>query len=117
MVSWVRPNQHYFKHKHNTVVLCNISWQYFPVIPEVGMELGLLQSQQFELTSALKNVNLTRFSRELCKFSIIQNETVSDFISLDERVESTVKVRYLIQLVCDKVRREIWCVENTKEYW
>ncbi len=76
------------------------------------MEIGLLQLQQFELTSALKNVNLTRFSRELCKFRIIQNQAVSDFISLDERVESTVKVRYLIQLVCDKVCQENWLFDS-----
>ncbi len=73
---------------------------------EVSEELILLQS--FELASALENVNLAKFSEELCKFNIIENRTVNDFTCLDERVESTVKVRYLIQLVCDKVRRENW---------
>ncbi len=87
-------------------------YQGFGGMSEVNKELRVLQSQRGKLTSALENINLATFSEELCKFSIIENQSLSDFISLDERVESTTKVRYLLQLVCDKVRHSKWLFDN-----
>ncbi len=89
---------------------CPPTKELFPAMSEVSEEFILLQS--FELASALENVNLATFSEELCKFNIIENRTVNDFTCLDERVESTVKARYLLQLVCGKVCKEKFLFDN-----
>ena len=61
-------------------------------------------SQDEELVSFLKETDLVKFSKELCKSLVISKIVEYKFVSLDHaRLDSRLKVRYLLKHVCKAV--------------
>ena len=77
------------------------------ITPLVDRELQLLRSHRDELVWSLEKLDLLKFSEELCKFGIITKQVRSDFAALDcDRLDSKLRVRFILQQVFDKVRQD-----------
>ena len=75
--------------------------------PPVDREIQLLRSHRDELVWSLEKADLLKFSEELCKFGVITKQVRSDFAALDcDRLDSKLRVRFILQQVCDKVRQD-----------
>ena len=70
----------------------------------IAKEYEVLQIHYGRLVSSLERVDLLKFSDELCKFGILSKPMREDFNSIDhERVDLNLRVRYLLNLVCDEI--------------
>ncbi len=69
----------------------------------MSRELSLLMSYKDELTSALEKVDVLD---KLCQCNIITEDMRSDFTTIDQRVHLKLRVKFLFQLICDKVRND-----------
>ena len=77
------------------------------ITPLVDRELQLLRSHRDELVRSLEKLDLLKFSEELCKCEVITQQVTSDFAALDcDRLDSKLRVRFILQQVFDKVRQD-----------
>ena len=65
-------------------------------------------SQDDELVSSLRQIDLIEFSEELCNSKVISKGLKDTFVSLDHaRLDSRLRVRYLLKLVCEWVEVDV----------
>ena len=65
-------------------------------------------SQDDELVSSLRQIDLIEFSEELCNSKVISKGMKDTFVSLDHaRLDSRLRVRYLLKLVCERVEVDV----------
>ncbi len=69
----------------------------------MSCELSLLMSYKDELTSALEKVDFSSVLDELCQCNIITEGMRRVFATIDRRVHLKLRVKFLFQLICDKV--------------
>ncbi len=69
----------------------------------MSRELSVLMSYKDELTSALEKVDVLD---ELCQCNIITEGMRSVCTTIDQRVHLKLRVKFLFQLICDKVRND-----------
>ena len=75
---------------------------------ESNREFKKLQDYKEDLVFQLSSANLVSFSEELYKSVVISREVKSVFVSLDhDRLDSEIKVRYLLQHVFEGVKRNV----------
>ena len=71
--------------------------------------LQVLLKHRAELALSLEDADLLKLSKQLTKSRVTSKEVYDKFLSLDEdnkRLETDVKVRYLLQQVCEGVRKD-----------
>ena len=71
--------------------------------------LQVLLKHRTELALSLEDADLLKLSKQLTKCRVTSKEAYDKFLSLDqdnERLETDVKVRYLLQQVCEGVRKD-----------
>ena len=71
--------------------------------------LQLLLKHRAELALSLEEADLLKLSKQLTKCKVTSKEAYDKFLSLDkdnERLETDIKVRYLLQQVCEGVRKD-----------
>ena len=67
----------------------------------------LLQLRGDSLRSHIKRMDLLDFCEKLCKFRIVSKQMRETFRSIDcERVDSELRVRYLFNLICNKISED-----------
>ena len=70
-------------------------------------DLQVLLQHKANLESSLKEEDLLKLTKELLKYRVISKEIQSKYASLDQdHLETDVKVRYLLQQVCERVRND-----------
>ena len=75
--------------------------------PFVNKEITLLQGSSAELVKLLPSAALVKFSRELFKFRVVEKGVKDILASMDqESVNKELPVRYLVQQVCEGVKRD-----------
>ena len=71
--------------------------------------LQVLLKHRAELALSLEDADLLKLSKQLTKCKVTSKEAYDKFLSLDkdkERLETDIKVRYLLQQVCEGVRKD-----------
>ena len=73
----------------------------------ISKELELLRTYRDTLTTCCEKLDLLEFSDGLCKHRIITLSVKEDFNSIDgERVDLSLRVRYILKIVFDKIRHD-----------
>ena len=74
---------------------------------KISKELTLLRTYRDTLTTCCEKLDLLKFSNGLCKLRIISLSVKEDFNSIDgERVDLSLRVRYILKIVFDKIRHD-----------
>ena len=74
---------------------------------KISKELELLRTYRDTLTTCCEKLDLLEFSDGLCKHRIITVSVKEDFNSIDgERVDLSLRVRYILKIVFDKIRHD-----------
>ena len=69
--------------------------------------LQVLLQHKANLESSLEEEDLLKLTTELLKYGVISKEIHNKYVSLDQdHLETDVKVRYLLQQVCERVRKD-----------
>ena len=77
--------------------------------------LQVLLKHRAELALSLEDADLLKLSKQLTKCRVTSKEAYDKFLSLDkdnERLETDVKVRYLLQQVCEGVKKDCYAYDG-----
>ena len=82
---------------------------------QTGCNLQVLLQHKANLESSLEEEDLLKLTKELLKYRVISKEIQSKYASLDQdqdHLDTDVKVRYLLQQVCERVRNDNKVYDN-----
>ena len=80
---------------------------------QTSCNLQVLLQHKANLESSLEEEDLLKLTSELLKYRVISKEIHNKYASLDQdHLETDVKVRYLLQQVCERVRKDNKVYDN-----
>ena len=76
-------------------------------LPRANKECKILQAYHDDLVSQVSTIKLIEFSTELRRSVVISQEVNDVFAVLDDKVDSKLRLRYLLQHVCEGVKHDV----------
>ena len=91
--------------KDNVHLSCGVLYYYYNSLSLATKAFEMLHDNKETLISHISSIDAVEFSAELCRSRVISKAVKDIFTTLDDSVHHELRLRYLLQQICDGVER------------
>ena len=96
----------YLALKDNVHLSCGVLYYYYNSLSLANKAHKMLHDNKEALISHISPIDTVEFSAELCRSRVISKAVKDIFTTLDASVHHELRLRYLLQQICDGVERD-----------